>query len=40
MSKTINIDGQEVPFQEGQTIMQAATAADIYIPHLCHKPGI
>ncbi|WP_428355353.1 2Fe-2S iron-sulfur cluster-binding protein [Methyloprofundus sp.] len=39
MSKTINIDGQEVPFQEGQTIMQAATAADIYIPHLCHNPG-
>lgn len=38
MSKTINIDGQEVPFQEGQTIMQAATAAGVYIPHLCHNP--
>lgn len=38
MSKIINIDGQEVPFQEGQTIMQAATAAGVYIPHLCHNP--
>ena len=39
MSKTINIDGRPVPFQEGQTIMDAATAVGIYIPHLCHKPG-
>lgn len=34
----ITIDGQQVPFEEGQTIMQAATAAGIYIPHLCHHP--
>jgi len=39
MSKTISIDGKEIPFKEGQTIIEAATAADIYIPHLCHKPG-
>jgi len=39
MSKTITIDGKEIPFKEGQTIIEAATAADIYIPHLCHKPG-
>ena len=39
MSKTINIDGQIVPFEDGQTIIEAATAAGIYIPHLCHKPG-
>lgn len=39
MSKTINIDGQVIPFEEGQTIMDAATAAGVYIPHLCHKPG-
>ena len=39
MSKTINIDGQTIPFTEGQTIMEAATAAGVYIPHLCHKPG-
>jgi len=38
MSKTINIDGRQVEFAEGQTIMQAATAAGIYIPHLCHHP--
>jgi [NiFe] hydrogenase diaphorase moiety small subunit len=37
-SKTITIDGQEVPFSPGQTIMDAATAAGIYIPHLCHNP--
>jgi len=39
MSKTITIDGKEIPFKEGQTIIEAATAADVYIPHLCHKPG-
>ncbi|MDD5241563.1 MAG: 2Fe-2S iron-sulfur cluster-binding protein [Sulfuricella sp.] len=38
MSKTITIDGQVVPFKEGQTIMDAAMAADVYIPHLCHNP--
>lgn len=34
----ITIDGQTVPFEEGQTIMQAATQAGVYIPHLCHHP--
>jgi len=38
MSKTITIDGKQIPFQDGQTIMEAATAANIYIPHLCHNP--
>lgn len=38
MNKTITIDGKAIPFTEGQTIMQAATAADVYIPHLCHHP--
>lgn len=38
MGKTITIDGQAVPFEDGQTIMQAATAAGVYIPHLCHHP--
>ena len=36
--KHITIDGQTVPFTEGQTIMEAATAAGVYIPHLCHHP--
>ncbi len=38
MSQTITIDGQEIPYEEGQTIMDAAIAANIYIPHLCHNP--
>ena len=38
MSKNITIDGLSVPFQEGQTIMDAALAAGVYIPHLCHNP--
>jgi [NiFe] hydrogenase diaphorase moiety small subunit len=32
------IDGKKVRFREGQTIMDAAMAAGIYIPHLCHNP--
>ncbi|MDD2864303.1 MAG: 2Fe-2S iron-sulfur cluster-binding protein [Methylococcales bacterium] len=38
MSKTIVIDGKVIPFEDGQTIIQAATAAGVYIPHLCHNP--
>lgn len=38
MTKTLTIDGVTIPFEEGQTIIQAATAAGIYIPHLCHNP--
>ena len=38
MKKTITIDGKIIPFEEGQTIMEAATAAGVYIPHLCHHP--
>lgn len=33
------IDGRKVPFKPGQTIMDAAMAAGIYIPHLCHNPA-
>lgn len=36
---TFTIDGRAVPFSEGDTIMEAATAAGVYIPHLCHQPG-
>lgn len=36
--QTITIDGKPVPFKDGQTIMDAAMAAGIYIPHLCHNP--
>ena len=37
---TITIDGQEIPFLAGQTIMDAALAAGVYIPHMCHKQGL
>ena len=40
MSKTITIDGKTIPFEDGQTIMDAAMAASVYIPHLCHQPGL
>jgi [NiFe] hydrogenase diaphorase moiety small subunit len=36
----ITIDGQEIPFKHGQTIMDAALAAGVYIPHLCHRPDL
>lgn len=38
MSKTFTLDGATVPFEEGQTIIQAALEAGHYIPHLCHHP--
>ena len=38
MSNTFTIDGRDIPFTPGQTIIEAATAADVYIPHLCHNP--
>jgi [NiFe] hydrogenase diaphorase moiety small subunit len=34
---TIIIDGKEIQAKAGQTIMEAATAAGIYIPHLCYQ---
>ncbi len=33
-----HLDGKQIPFQPGETIMQAAMAAGVYIPHLCHNP--
>ncbi len=38
MSSTFLLDGVEVPFEPGQTIVQAALAAGHYIPHLCYHP--
>ena len=37
---TIIIDGVEVPAEDGQTIMEAADAAGIYIPRLCDHEGL
>jgi [NiFe] hydrogenase diaphorase moiety small subunit len=38
MSQTFSIDGKTVPFEEGETIIQAATKAGVFIPHLCYHP--
>ena len=35
---TFLLDGEEVPFTPGQTVIQAAKAAGKYIPHLCWHP--
>ena len=43
MSKnTVNIiiDGVEIEAQEGQTILQAADDAGVYIPRLCYLKGL
>jgi len=36
---TFTLDGREIAFRDGDTIMDAALAAGVYIPHLCHLPG-
>lgn len=38
MSQTFSLDGQHIPFEDGQTILQAASAAGVFIPHLCYHP--
>ncbi len=37
-AKTFFLDGNEIPFKEGQSVFDAAMAAGAYIPHLCHNP--
>jgi len=32
------LDGEEIPFSPGQTVIQAALCAGRYIPHLCYHP--
>ena len=34
------IDGHEIEAVEGQSVLEAALAADIYIPHLCSHPDL
>ena len=36
----ITINGQEVAAETGQTVLEAATAAGIEIPTLCHHPAL
>ena len=38
MSDHLTIDGLSIEFEQGQTIMEAAMAKGVYIPHLCHNP--
>ena len=38
MSQYFTLDGQSIPFGEGQTILQAAQQAGVFIPHLCYHP--
>ena len=38
MNDSFLLDGEEIPFTPGQTVMQAAAAAGKYIPHLCWHP--
>ncbi|MGK2915602.1 MAG: 2Fe-2S iron-sulfur cluster-binding protein [Porticoccaceae bacterium] len=35
---TFSLDGEEVEFQAGETILLAATRHGRYIPHLCWHP--
>ena len=40
MIKWINIDGKRVVFEEGETVLEAATKAGTYIPTLCARPDL
>ena len=37
---TFKIDGREIPFEQGDTIIRAAHRAGIDIPHYCWHPGL
>ncbi len=36
--ETFSLDGQDVPFEAGESVLQAALRAGQYIPHLCWHP--
>lgn len=36
--RTFTLDGESIPFTAGDTILQAAHKAGVYIPHLCFHP--
>lgn len=36
----LTLDGRETAFVPGQTVLEAADAAGVYIPRLCHEPGL
>jgi predicted molibdopterin-dependent oxidoreductase YjgC len=37
---TLNVDGEDIKARQGQTILEAARSAEIYIPSLCYYPGL
>lgn len=37
---TFTLDGQEIPFEEGDTIIRAAHRQGVEIPHYCWHPGL
>ncbi len=39
-SVAITVDGREIMARAGDTVLSAALAADLYIPHLCHHPNL
>jgi [NiFe] hydrogenase diaphorase moiety small subunit len=38
MENELTIDDQTIPFLPGQTVLEAAKMAGVYIPHLCFHP--
>lgn len=38
--QTFKLDGQDVPFTPGQTVLESALSAGIFIPHLCHHKDL
>ncbi len=40
MTKWMVINNKQVAFEEGETVLEAATKADIYIPTLCARPDL
>lgn len=37
-NNAFTIDGRKITFEPGQTVMQAALAAGVFVPHLCYHP--
>jgi predicted molibdopterin-dependent oxidoreductase YjgC len=40
MTKWMNINGKRVVFEEGETVLEVASKAGIYIPTLCARPDL
>ncbi|MBL8950466.1 MAG: (2Fe-2S)-binding protein, partial [Myxococcaceae bacterium] len=40
MSGTFTLDGRPIPFTDGETVLQAAERAGVYVPHLCTRPDL